>query len=542
MSALQSEYWPLSKSERKVRPGAHRVGPAEPTEELMVTIRVRRRVGAPELPAVSSRVAGRRIKPSYLTSKDFESKYGADPADLERVAAFARHHGLHVRETSVARRTVVVSGPVSLMSKAFAVALDRYESATEKYRGREGPVNVPTDLVEVIEGVFGLDNRRMARRVRPPSLTKATATPLNPPQVAFQLYNFPEKAATGQTIGLFEFGGGYLTTDIAGFMKTLPAPYNGYKVPKLIDVGVNGAKNNHSVTDPDSVEVVLDIDVAGSIAQGAEIAVYFSTFDEQGWIQAILAAVHPKPGEPSPSVISISWAWPELDSSNGLAWTAAVIDAISQTFQEAAAKGISVLAASGDHGSSCGESDHKAHVEYPASDPSVTAVGGTLLSDVAGSAFKEDTWQDNNGWATGGGISDVFKSLPSWQKSANVPKSVNDQHVGRGLPDIAANADGASGYDLIIGGKPFSGNPVGGTSAAAPLYAGAIAVLNAQLGHSIGFLNPTLYALIGKNVFRDVKDNISNATSGAPGYKAVPGWDACTGLGSIDGNALLAAL
>jgi kumamolisin len=252
--------------------------------------------------------------------------------------------------------------------------------------------------------------------------------------------------------------------------------------------------------------------------------------------------VHPKPGEPSPSVISISWAWPELNSSGGFAWTEAVITAISETFQEAAAKGITVLAASGDHGSSCGVSGKKAHVEYPASDPSVTAVGGTLISGVAGSSFTEDTWQDNNGWATGGGISDVFKSLPSWQDSAHIPKSVNDEHVGRGIPDIAANADGASGYNLVIGGKPFSGNPVGGTSAAAPLYAGAVAILNAQLGHAIGFLNPKLYALIGKSVFRDVKDNISNATSGAPGYKAGPGWDACTGLGSIDGNALLAAL
>ena len=94
---------------------------------------------------------------------------------------------------------------------------------------------------------------------------------------------------------------------------------------------------------------------------------------------------------------------------------------------------------------------------------------------------------------------------------------------------------------MIIGGKPFSGNPVGGTSAAAPLYAGAIAILNAQLGHAIGFLNPWLYALNSKSAFRDIKDNISNATSGAPGYKSGPGWGACTGLGSIDGNVLLEA-
>jgi subtilase family serine protease len=540
MSTLPAGYQPLSKTDRKVRPGAKLVGPADPNEQLTVTIRVRRRPGAPELPSASSLMAKKGTKPNYLTTKDFESKYGADPADLERAAAFARKEGLHVRETNVARRTVVAAGTVAQMSKAFGVALNKYQSSTETYRGREGTVNVPADLAGIIEGVFGLDNRRMAQRVRPPTVTKQAATPLNPPQVAFQLYDFPQEPAKGQTIGLFEFGGGYLATDIEAFMKSLPAPYNTFKAPKLVDVGVNGASNNHSITDPDSVEVVLDIDVAGSIAQGAEVAVYFSTFDEQGWIQAVLTAIHPKPSEPSPSVISMSWAWPELDSAGGLAWTAAVIKAISETFHEAAAKGITVLAASGDHGSSCGLSGGKAHVEYPASDPSVTAVGGTLISDVAGSDFTEDTWQDNNGWATGGGISDVFKGLPSWQETAHIPKSVNDGHVGRGIPDIAANADGASGYNLIMGGKPIGA--VGGTSAAAPLYAGAIAIVNAQIKHSIGYLNPTLYSLAAKGVFRDVKDGISNATSGAPGYKSGPGWDACTGLGSIKGSAFLAAL
>ena len=285
--------------------------------------------------------------------------------------------------------------------------------------------------------------------------------------------------------------------------------------------------------------MALDIDVSGAVAQGAEIAVYFAPWTEQGWVDAVTTAVHPAAGQPAPSVISISWGWPELETIQGLSWTQAAINAVSATFEEAASLGITIFVASGDHGSSCGLSGKKAHVGYPGSDPWITSCGGTILKGVSTSSFTEDTWQDNNGWATGGGISDVFTTVPAWQANANLPGSVNDGHKGRGIPDVAGNADNASGYDLgVVQGQ--STGPVGGTSAVGPLYAGLVALLNAKLGAPAGYLNPLLYANPG--ICRDVNDGISNATGHAPGYKSGPGWDACTGLGSIDGSKLLTAL
>jgi kumamolisin len=529
MAQIPKGYQRLEKSERRPRQGARRVGPADPKENLSVTIRVRRRPDAPPLPDPARSVGQHNI----ISHQEFAARYGAAKADIDRVTAFAKEHGLALVEASVPRRTVIVSGTVAQMNRAFGVDLGRYESPTETYRGREDAVNLPADLAGIVEGVFGLDNRRMAMRAaaRPLPTPAQTTTPLTPPQVA-TLYNFPTPFnASGQTIGLLEFGGGYQVSDIQKFFAGLNlAP------PTLTSVGIDGATN--SPGSPADVEVALDIDVSGSVAQGAQIAVYFAPWTEQGWLDAVLTAVFPNEGQPTPSVLSISWGWPELESIDGLAWTTAAIQAVSSTFEDAGALGITVFAASGDHGSSCGITDNKAHCLYPGSDVWLTSCGGTVLENVSGSSFAQGTWNDNNGWATGGGISDVFIPPPQWQANVKLPKSVNDGHLGRGLPDVAGNADSASGYYLIVDGQ--SVGPVGGTSAVAPLYAGLIALLNAKLGAPVGFLNSTLYNLPG--ICEDVADGVSNATNGAPGYTSGPGWDACTGLGSINGSALLAAM
>jgi hypothetical protein len=531
MANIPKGYRRIENSERRPAAGAKLVAAADPNETLSVTIRLRRRTDAPALPDSADLSATPRGEHKYLTREEFGEHYGAAQADIDRVTAFARANGLSVTDTSIPKRTVHLSGTVQQINKAFAVDLGRYESATETYRGREGHIHLPNDVADVVEGVFGLDNRRMARALNKVGAGPAQNTsPLTPPQVA-ALYDFPASPnAAGQTIGLFEFGGGYHLTDIQAF-------YNNLHVtpPTVTSVGVDGVTN--SPGSPDDTEVVLDIDVAGSAAPGAKIAVYFAPWTEQGWVDIVTTAIHDATNKPS--VISISWGWPE-NETYGFTWTQQAINAVSTTFQEAAAMGISVLAASGDHGSDCGIGDGKAHVLYPASDPYVTACGGTSISNVSGKTFTEHTWNDNdNTWLTGGGISDIFP-VPVWQTWANLPGSVNDGHKGRGIPDIAGNADGASGYYLIINGS--STGPVGGTSATAPLYAGLVALINAGFGEPMGYLNPNLYAFAGPYVYRDIADNISNARGGAPGYKAGAGWDGCTGMGSVDGVALENAL
>jgi kumamolisin len=149
----------------------------------------------------------------------------------------------------------------------------------------------------------------------------------------------------------------------------------------------------------------------------------------------------------------------------------------------------------------------------------------------------ENVW--NGDGVTGGGVSEIF-ARPSWQDSAGVPASISTGFIGRGVPDIAGNADPASGYPVFINGQ--SVGPIGGTSATAPLYAGLIASINTSRGRPVGYLNVNLYALAGAFVFRDIADGRSNASGSTPGYTSHAGWDACTGLGSIDGTALLSGL
>ncbi len=539
MNTIPKGYLRLEKSERRVRAGAKLIGPADAKEVLSVTIRLRRRPGAPALPAAAS-ANSTPVDRKILSRDDFVKTYGAAQTDIDQVVSFAKSNSLTVAETNLERRTVVLTGTVDQMSRAFGVELSQYQSPTETYRGREGHLYLPENLQEIVQGVFGLDNRRMARRAMAagPVLWTGTAAPLTPPQVA-GLYQFPTPLnAAGQTIGLLEFGGGYTQADINAFYQGL-----GIAPPTLMSVGVNGATNSPgSAQHPndDDVEVALDIDVSGAVGQGAKIAVYFSTFDENGWVQAVTTAVLPSAGQPAPSVISISWGWPELEPLPGtnFAWTDAAITAVSETFEEAASLGITVMAAAGDHGSSCGMNDDKAHVLYPGSDVWVTSCGGTIITNVNGSSFTEETWQDGNGWATGGGVSTFFVPPPQWQSTVKLPPSVNDGHMGRTIPDISGNADSASGYDLILYGKSIGA--VGGTSAVAPLYAGMVAVLNTKLGTPVGYLNPTFY--LNSGMYNHIADGVSNATYGAPGYSSVAGYNACTGWGSVIGTRLLAEM
>ncbi|HEY3836565.1 MAG TPA: S53 family peptidase, partial [Bryobacteraceae bacterium] len=527
MPQISADYRPLEGSERKPRLGAKRTGSADPDEILTVSVRIRRRSDAPQLPIPTT--ARRR---RHLSREDFAARYGASQDDLASIAAFAAMNGLLVIESSIPRRTVVLKGSVAQMNRAFGVDLGLYETADEKYRGREGSVHLPAAIADIVEGVFGLDNRRMARpglRIRAKSVdaTSANATiPLTPPQMA-RLYNFPQRA-DGQTIGIFEFGGGYTSSDVQLFYESV-----GVAAPSISPVSVDGQTN--SPGSDDSIETLLDIGVSGSAAPGARLVVYFAPWTEQGWVDVVTTAIHDAANRPS--VISISYGWPENETYGDLTWSLAAIRAVNSTFQEAAALGITVFVSSGDTGSDCGVGDLKAHVEYPASDPFVTCCGGTTISNVAGSRFTEYVWNDNG--VTGGGISDIFRlpnfALPLWQSLVPVPGSVNDGHNGRGIPDIAGNADPDSGYAIFLNGENIG--PVGGTSAAAPLYAALAALLNAGLVEPVGYLNPILYAA-PNYVFRDISDGQSNATGGANGYVSGPGWDGCTGLGSVDGIAL----
>jgi kumamolisin len=167
------------------------VGVADPKETRSVSICVRRRPDAPPVPDQTLWAKTPPGKRKYLSRRECAAKYGAAPADLDRVTEFARSHGLSIVQTNVGGRTVVVSGTVEQINKTFFVELGRYDSSTQKCRGREGFVHLPNELAEIVTAVLGLDNRRVIERdaIRR-HVSPAGAVPTTPTQVA-KLYNFP---------------------------------------------------------------------------------------------------------------------------------------------------------------------------------------------------------------------------------------------------------------------------------------------------------------------------------------------------------------
>jgi len=527
----QSNKVELRNSYRAPLPGARRIGPADPNEIMDVTVVVRRRSKASgSFPRIEDLGTTPLIQRRHLTRAEFAATHGAIADDLARLRAFAQASELLVKEESVSRRSMVLSGPVSAFSRAFEVELSRFEHSSGSYRGRTGSVKIPPELVDAVEGVFGLDNRpqasphfrhrREAAAGLAPRLAGKTYTPV---QVA-QAYDFPANVnGAGQCIAILELGGGYNDSDLSQFFGNLNIP-----VPQVTAIGVDGGANRPT-GNPNSAdgEVALDIQVAGAVAPGASMAVYFAPNTDQGFLDALTTAIHDNTNKPS--VVSISWGGPESH------WTQQAMAAFDAACQDAAALGVTVTVAAGDNGSTDGVQDGQLHVDFPASSPSVLACGGTILDATGNQINDEETWNElatRNG-ATGGGVSQVFP-LPSWQQNANVPAAPNNTQ-GRGVPDVAGDADPNSGYQIVVDGRS---GVVGGTSAVAPLWAGLIALMNQQLAKPVGYLNPLLYAPAVSATFHD----ITAGSNGDQFYQAGAGWDACTGLGSPDGAALLAAL
>jgi kumamolisin len=518
----------LPNSLKSAPKNAKLAGKVSPTERVEVTVRLRRRAGA------GTPTAGA----TPLSREEFRAQYGADPADVEKVEEFANTHGLDIVQSSVSQRAVRLSGTAAAMQKAFGVRFKSYQLTKTKarFRGRTGTIGVPKNLADVIEGVFGLDNRPQARphfRVRPPSKglrpRADTAKPMTPLQVA-KLYNFPAgRDGNGQCIAILELGGGFQPTDLNAYFKSL-----GINKPSVTAVSVDGAHNDpNGPTKDANGEVMLDIEVAGAVAPGAKIAVYFAPNTDEGFLNALTTAIHDSVRKPS--VISISWGAPEAG------WTAQAKRDFDSACNDAAVMGITVTVSAGDHGAPDSDDpmEKRANADFPASSPNVLACGGTRLVGNATSITSETVWNNRDGWATGGGVSEFFP-LPAYQAGAGVPTSINPGgKTGRGVPDICGNADSDTGYLIRVDGKTAT---IGGTSAVSPLWAGLIALLNQGRTRSIGFITPKLYALAASaSALRDITEG-DNGVNSVAGYVSKAGWDPCTGLGSPNGANLLAAL
>ncbi|MER6299427.1 protease pro-enzyme activation domain-containing protein [Kitasatospora sp. NPDC001539] len=461
----------------------------------------------------------------YLTPEQFTAQFGPTQQDVDQVKAYLTAQGLTVGDVSANRQVVNAHGTAAQVSQAFGTHESSYldPQLQRAFFANDAAASIPADLASVVQGVSGLDNHavRKNRIAKPGSLTPnaASATPSGLSPAQYQgAYNLNKTGAdgTGTTVALWEFDG-YKSSNLT----TYDAQY-GLTGPAVSTVSVDGA-NYDSSPGQGQGEVELDSEIVRGAAPKATQLVYEAPNSDQGEIDMANKIV----ADNRASVISISWGSCEPDT------TAASMTAVDNAFKQAAAQGISIFSASGDDGSrdctrSTSGSTVKA-VDFPASSPHQTGVGGTNLK-----VTSSNTYSSESAWSTaGGGVSTVF-SKPSWQTGTGVSGTM------RTVPDVASNADPQSGFAIYTAG---GWQVYGGTSAAAPLWSGYAAQFNQKAKAAgqpvLGEASPRLYSVAntaGSGAFHDVTTGANQDFSAKAGYDQVTGW------GSPVADALTTAL
>lgn len=489
----------------------------------------------------------------YLDRRQLEDLYGAAPEAAVRIGAFAAKHDLKIVEIPECR-LAVLEGTADRLAAAFSSSSETGRLGTESAWPQQA-LGLPAELQNVVEGVFGLDDLRL--HLPFPFLTgspppgcgsaephgapqKSGPFPAARPEEVMRRYRFPEKVTgKGETVAMLLLGGGYYEDDLRAFF--------GERMPRIEVVEVGGAKNDpapkEAVRDffervgrnetptasPElrgqilwTLEATVDVELAGAFAPEADLVVYFAPNDTLGKLRGV-AAVLADP-ERDISVLSNSWGLSEAHADS------AYVTALDQLFMVAALRGISVCCSSGNYGPNVQGGIPTAN--FPASSPHVLACGGTTLWP-AHLQQTESAWHEPLGnavLATGGGFSRFFRR-PVWQRGVGKAPAGEGW---RGVPDVAGKADFCNGYEIFMAGRSWALG--GGTSSAAPMWASLLARFNQALSTRVGWLTPLLY---DPELARRLND-IVHGDNGL--FQAVPGWDAATGWGSPDGEALLEAL
>src|SRR4051812_22014785 len=374
---------PLPGSGRYAARGVRATGAPDPAASIDITVVLRR---AQPLPAL-----------------------GADPDDAATVQQALEAEGLQVLDVDLPSRRIQARGDVATLERVFGTSLSEVESPDPvtgrpvPHRQRTGELVLPSSLAGVVIAVLGLDDRPQARaRFRPAAGPTTSFTPLDLGRV----YRFPAGTdGGGQTLAILELGGGYRQADLDAYWAQVGLA----DPPTVTPVGIDGATNRPE-GDPNGAdgEGLLDIEVAGALAPGAHLVVYFAPNTDRGFLDALSTAVH---ADPTPTVVSISWGQSEDE------WTGQARTAMDDALADAAALGVPVCVASGDDGSRDNAADGGAHVDFPAASPHALACGGTTLqADAASGAVQSEVvWFHGVGQGgSGGGVSDVF-AVPSWQ-------------------------------------------------------------------------------------------------------------------------------
>jgi kumamolisin len=515
--------------------------------DLSISLRPRDQAGLSELLAGLYDPEDPRYH-QFLTPEEFRSRFAPSDADVTAVTRYLSARGLKVRSVSANNMIVNVDGSGAEVENAFQVELHDY--ATERGDVAFAPEGDPLVMGEAAERVLAVNGLSSSSRRRPSGRLKARLGP--DPRAYVSDYMTPAKirnayglnaltqTGAGETLALFELDV-YHSADIDAF-----ANYFGLTVPTLQNVTVDGGPRSQDKSDGGRGEVTLDIEVAMATAPGlSKIMVYEGPNTDQG----VLNTYSRIASDNSAKVVSTSWGLSEIYT------TSSFRNSENAIFQQMAAQGQSIFAASGDYGAYDDYDNNPTSrlVDDPASQPYVTAVGGTTLNSDAttGAYVSESSWGDSaRHLGGGGGISSLW-AKPSWQ--AGVATITNKGCAldgngnpscpnGRLVPDVSLDANPSTGYPVYLDGAWYA---FGGTSAAAPVWAAFMAIVNQGrvqngLGR-IGFANPTIYKIgassLAASAFHDIADNTNNLY-----YPAVAGYDLSTGWGTIKGSGLFQAL
>ncbi|MFI5734108.1 trypsin-like serine protease [Kribbella sp. NPDC051587] len=500
--------------------GAHRLGavPADRQLEVAVALRPHDEAGLNAFVKSVSDPASPQYR-HFLTSQEYNERFGPRQSDVDATVAFLRAEGLRVTGLSGNRQIVDAVGTPKQVKAAFGTTVGRYSDAKgNQFVANDAVPTIPASLSTVVRRVVGLDSRPTAHRAAAPAGPAGPAGGYTPAQfrTAYSMKNLSGAYdGSGQTVGLIEFDA-FKQSDIDAWTK-----YFGQPAVKPTVAPVSGG-----VPSPGSnqLEVTLDIEAVAATAPKAAQIVYESPNSDKAWVDQMAKIA----SDNAITILSGSWLLGEKCEADPIAPS-------HDSYTQMAAQGVTMLSASGDWGATgCGYNGDNSTIQadYPPSDPLFTGVGGTQLktSDSAGTWQSESCWnQGGSGNTRSGGAYSIIYDRPGWQTGTNKYRSV---------PDVALDADyGAGALSVYMNG---GWQDVGGTSLSSPLWAGYVAMVNqkAKAGGkaNLGGMNPTIYAIAKSSQYSSTFHDVTSGSNGT--YSAGTGYDLCTGWGTPQGDNL----
>lgn len=488
----------------------------------------------------------------YLTPQEYSARFGPSQQSVDQVVKYLESHGLRVNSIATGKQSITATGSNAQLSSAFATDLAVYQDAKlgGTFVGAADAAKLPSSVASLVTNVAGLTDQKK------PLSASSRQNPKGAAQPGSQKTAKPKSTDQGSGVnGGFtptELNKAYNTASItggnqgagttvavvsfSGHKASNPLAYDkqyGITAPAVQNVNVDGGPGSDV---SGQGEVDLDIEVLHAIAPQATILNYQAPNTDTSDLDLYTAIVN----DNKASIITSSWGLPEILAG------ASHVNALSNIFKQAAAQGITVFSAAGDHGASDdwpNKKDKTLTVDSPSSDPNVTGVGGTRLyvDSTSGAWASESVWNDyvqnNDSWrgASGGGVSSIF-ARPSWQTGQGV--NLNQK---RQVPDISSAAaefqystysENVDENNVDHGGAWFAS---AGTSAAAPLNAGFLALTSAKGGGTkFGNINPLIYQIAAndKSAFHDVTTGTNSIVGNSAAYPATVGFDKATGWGS----------